>query len=385
MESKKGNPYKRANKWEFYYYIRDENGKRIQKRKGGFETKEEAAKELEICKAKVKLGMTISVARITVADFLEQWFSQHKRTLEPNSINGYYIDINHHIIPAIGNLKLANLKPSAIEEFYYDLMEEKNLSAKTVRYVHNVLKVALNTAVDDKLIAENPCIKVKLPKSKPYKATLLSVEQIQKLFEYLKNNRYEVEIKLACLHGLRRGEVLGLKFSDIDFEKHTMTINRQVTIIRTYDEQKEKETSYYGLKSLKTEKSNRVLEMSEETERLIRLKKIWCDGQKKRLEDMYENNDLICCNEDGTILSPQTLYHAFKRILKACDLPDMRFHDLRHSYATLCVDLNIPIKVISQALGHSSTAVTAEVYADSISAKKELAERISNAITSDKK
>lgn len=186
MESKKGNPYKRANKWEFYYYIRDENGKRIQKRKGGFETKEEAAKELEICKAKVKLGMTISVARITVADFLEQWFSQHKRTLEPNSINGYYIDINHHIIPAIGNLKLANLKPSAIEEFYYDLMEEKNLSAKTVRYVHNVLKVALNTAVDDKLIAENPCIKVKLPKSKPYKATLLSVEQIQKLFEYLK-------------------------------------------------------------------------------------------------------------------------------------------------------------------------------------------------------
>ncbi len=263
-------------------------------------------------------------------------------------------------------------------------MEKKGLSAKTVRYVHNVLKVALNSAVDDKLIAENPCVKVKLPKVNPYKATLLFVEQIQQLFEYLNNNRYEVEIKLACLHGLRRGEVLGLKFSDINFEKHTMTINRQVTIIRTYDEQKEKKESYYGLKSLKTEKSNRVLEMSDETEHLIRLKKIWCDERKKYLADMYEDNDLICCNEDGTILSPQTLYHAFKRILKACDLPDMRFHDLRHSYATLCVDLNIPIKVISQVLGHSSTAVTAEVYADSISAKKELAERISNAIT-DKK
>ncbi len=304
MENKKGNPYKRANKWEFYYYIRDENGKRIQKRKGGFETKEEAAKELEICKAKVKLGMTIPVARMTVGEFLEHWFSQHKRTLEPNSINGYYININHHIIPAIGTVKLANLKPSSIQAFYYDLMEEKNLSAKTVRYVHNVLKVAMNMAVDDKLIDENPCTKVRLPKSKPYKATLLSLEQIQKLFEYLNNNRYEVEIKLDCLHGLRRGEVLGLKFSDIDFEKHTMTINRQVTIIRTYDEQKEKETSYYGLKSLKTEKSNRVLEMSDETERLIRLKKIWYDERKKYLADMYEDNDLICCNEDGTILSP---------------------------------------------------------------------------------
>lgn len=94
MESKKGNPYKRTNKWEFYYYIRDENGKRIQKRKGGFETKEETTKALEIYKVKVKLGMTIPVSRITVAEFLEQWFSQHKRTLEPNSIN-------YHIIPAI--------------------------------------------------------------------------------------------------------------------------------------------------------------------------------------------------------------------------------------------------------------------------------------------
>ena len=92
---------------------------------------------------------------------------------------------------------------------------------------------------------------------------------------------------------------------------------------------------------------------------------------------------MLCCDDCGDVLSPQTLYHAFKRALKECNSPDIRFHDLRHSYATLCIDLNVPIKVLSQSLGHSSTAVTDAVYADSIRAKQELANMIGDAIKID--
>ena len=103
---------------------------------------------------------------------------------------------------------------------------------------------------------------------------------------------------------------------------------------------------------------------------------------KKKIGKDYYNYDLICCNDMGDLLSPQTLYHAFKRTIKKCELPDKtRFHDLRHSYATLCIDLNVPMKVLSQSLGHSSTAITDLVYADSIRAKRELSGVISNALS----
>lgn len=191
----------------------------------------------------------------------------------------------------------------------------------------------------------------------------------------LEGHRYETEIKLAMLLGLRRGEVLGLKYSDVDFARHTIAIQRQVSTIK--DDTKTDNKSYYGLKCLKSESSNRVLSTSPEIEQLIKRKKAYNDLQAQKLNEAYSSLDLICCDEVGNVLSPQTLYHAFKRVLDT----NTRFHDLRHSYAVLCIDLNVPIKVLSQALEHSSTAVNDSVYADSIRAKQELAGLVSNALS----
>ena len=204
--------------------------------------------------------------------------------------------------------------------------------------------------------------------------------QIRLPMKALEGHRYETEIKLAMLLGLRRGEALGLKYSDVDFARHTIAIQRQVSTIK--DDTKKDNKSYYGLKCLKSESSNRVLSTSPEIEQLIKRKKAYNDLQAQKLNEAYSSLDLICCDEVGNVLSPQTLYHAFKRILEKCGLPtNTRFHDLRHSYAVLCIDLNVPIKVLSQALGHSSTAVTDSVYADSIRAKQELAGLVSNALS----
>ena len=378
MGKKRGNPFLRGKTWVFIYYIYDENGKRKQVWKGGYKTKEEAEADLKKYQAMAALGKIKPSSSDTLEKYLNKWFESHKKTLEPSTINGYNTNIQNHIIPALGKIKLKDLKPSKVQQFYTMLMDEKELSSTTVLYVHNVLKTALKAAVDDKLIEENVCEKVKPPKAEKYKPQLLTVEQLQTLMKHIAGNKYEIEIKLAATLGLRRGEVLGLKFSDVNFEKHTISIQRQVSTVK--DDTQDSNGSYYGLKKLKSESSNRELYISSDIEDMIKQKREQQKLQKQALGADYIDYDLICCCDNGDILSPQTLYHAYKGILKKCSLPDARFHDLRHSYATLCIDQNVPMKVLSQSLGHSSTAVTDMVYADSISAKRELANLVSNAI-----
>lgn len=373
--NKKGNPFQRGKTWTFIYYVQNADGTRTQKWKGGYKTKKAAESDLKIYQAKAALNQTIPEAMLTLKDYLGQWFEKHKQLLAPNTINGYAVNINNHIVPAIGNLRLKDIKPSHLEVFYANLMNEKGLSAKTVKYIHNVLKVALKSAVDNKMIEDNPCLKAKTPKIPKFKSQLLSLQQLQTLLSAIEGNRFETEIKLAAMLGLRKGEVLGIKIGDLDTEKHSLHIQRQVSIVR--DNTIDTKSRYYGIKPLKSESSDRVLFISQDIESLILRKDIYNKGRKKLLGEAYQDNGLICCNDDGTVMSPQTLYHAFKRILKECGLPDIRFHDLRHSYATLCIDLNIPLKVISQNLGHSSTAVTDAVYADSIKAKMTVSDIIS--------
>lgn len=377
--NKKGNPFQRGKTWTFIYYVHNADGTRIQKWKGGYKTKKEAEADLKIYQAKAALNQTIPTASLSLKDYLKQWFEMHKKMLAPNTINGYAVNINNHIVPAIGNLRLKDIKPSTLESFYTDLMREKQLSAKTVKYIHNVLKVAFKSAVDDKIIEDNPCLKAKTPKVPKFKSKLLSLQQLQTLLSAIDGDKFEVEIKLATMLGLRKGEVLGVRIDDLDTSKHSLHIQRQVSIVR--DNTVDTKSQYYGIKPLKSESSDRVLFISQDIETLILRKDIYNKSQKKLLGTQYQDNGLICCNDDGTVMSPQTLYHAFKRILKQCGLPDIRFHDLRHSYATLCIDLNIPLKVISQNLGHSSTAVTDAVYADSIKAKQSVSDIITEKLT----
>ena len=322
--NKKGNPFQRGKTWTFIYYVTNLDGTRIQKWKGGYKTKKEAEEDLKIYQAKAALQQTIPVSALNLRDYLKQWFEVHKQMLAPSTVNGYAVNINNHIIPELGDEKLKDIKPSRLESFYSMLMKEKGLSAKTVKYIHNVLKVALKSAVDNKLIEDNPCLKAKTPKVPKFKSGLLSAPQLQTLLSALEGDRYETEIKLAVMLGLRKGEVLGIKISDLDTSKHTLHIQRQVSTTR--DNTVDKSAAYYGLKPLKSESSDRVLFISQDVEALILRKYIHNKSQKELLKENYHDDGLICCNDDGTVMSPHTLLRAFKRILKQCGLPDVRFH-----------------------------------------------------------
>ncbi len=383
MGNKKGNPFKRGKTWTIIYYIVDENGIRKQKWKGGYATKEEAEEALKEYKAKVALGMITvkNTSNETLGHFLERWFKIHSMDIKPNTQNGYRNNIYKHIIPALGDIKLKNLKPLMIEEFYHDLADDTGLSAKSIIYIHNTLSVALKAAVDEELITSNPCTKVKKPKVEKYKPVNLTLEQIQRLMKAIEGHRFELEIKLAVYLGLRRGETLGIMESSVDFEHHTLAIEHQITCIRTDDNGK----SYYGITTPKSESSERTLYIAPEIEELLKERIDRNRRNKAQHGEDYCDDGLINCNEDGSLISPQTLYHSFKSIARQLDFPEeMRFHDLRHSYAVLCIDQDISIYVLSKSLGHSSVRVTEDVYADSISAKRELSGIIAGAINGSK-
>lgn len=374
--NQRGNPFQRGNSWTFYYYITDSKGKSIRKFKGGYKTKKEAEYALKEYQSKANLNQFIPNCKMTLEQYLISWLDIHKQQLAPNTINGYYVNIHNHIIPVIGKVKLTELTTFEINRFYSYLLNEKQLSPKTIRYVHTVLRIALKHAEQDRLIDRNVCDYAKLPKINRYKSEVLTIDEINLLIEHCRHHRYGLEIILAITLGLRRGEVLGLKFSDCNFEKHTIHIQRQVTTSK--DRTENSDGSSYDLKILKTENSDRILYMPSTLEKIILFRRQQVQNHQHTLQGRYNNNDLICCKDNGDILSPQTLYHSFKQMLKELDLPDIRFHDLRHSYATAMLDSDVPLKVISQNLGHSSIGITGDIYADSIIKKKESADVADN-------
>ena len=271
--NKKGNPFKRGSTWTFIYYETDLDGNKRQRWKGGYKTKKEAEEDLKKYQANAILNRVATPCSMTVEQLInENWFPVHRKKLEANTINGYLNNINRHIIPAIGNIKLKDLKPAIIESFYFNtLTDVKKLSPRSVKYVHSVLKTALNYAVKNKITEYNVCNDVELPKIKKYKSKLLTQEQTRILIKHISGKRYETEITLALALGLRRGEILGIRISDIDFDNHILTICNQVTTNKVKDTSTADEV-YYGLKCVKTECSNRELCISEPIEKLLKKK-----------------------------------------------------------------------------------------------------------------
>ena len=377
--NKRGNPFKRGKSWTYIYYL-TENGKKVAKYKGGFATKKEAEQALKEIEAQILTGRFVQDKTTPLADYLRHWFTDiHMPTIRANTVNGYRNNIEKHIIPAIGAVPLGLLNRADIQKFYISLQSEKELSATSVLYVHRVLRMALNEAMLNGLILRNPCDGITI-KKKRYQATILDAEQIKRLLSAVIGSDCEIEVLLAITLGLRRGEVLGLRFQDFDFQKKTVTIRQQVTDVLDAESCKEQPGKVaWGLAEVKTERGNREIYVPQAVLDAVKQRELVVNKNRLQYGPDYKQHDLVCSWPDGDILCPQTMYHRFKRMLKTTSLPDIRFHDLRHSCASALLDMDVPLKVISDMLGHSSIKVTADIYIDVLEKKKQPAEKIQEA------
>ena len=293
----------------------------------------------------------ITYTNITFVDFMKKWL-ESKPDIRDNTKYIYQLAITSHIKPYFKEKKLQDIKPIDIQQYYN--FKLKTLSENTVLKHHATISGCLKYAVRMNLIPYNHAERVLLPKKQKYFANYYTKEQINNLFECVEGNDLELLIKMTAIYGLRRSEIVGLRWQSIDFEKHTIHINHTAVCSKggvIYDDR------------TKTVSSNRFLPLTAEIE--IKLLQLKCqqENDKKLFGNTYKDNDYVFKWKDGKPYKPEYITRQFNKILKENDSPKIRLHDLRHSAASLLVDLGFSLKEIQEYLGHSNISTTADIYA----------------------
>ncbi|MBO8183643.1 MAG: tyrosine-type recombinase/integrase [Archaeoglobus sp.] len=343
-------------------------GKRRQKWIYG-DTKKEVEAKVNKLIHQIETGTYMEVTNMTVADYLREWLKNHRVNLSILTAEGYERYIEKHIIPEIGSIQLIKLNPMHIQGLYTKKLEV--LSGKSVLQMHRILRKALNTALKSQIIPRNPADAVDPPKAEKYKIKVYDEEKFTELLNAVEGTDDEVPIVLAGGLGMRRGEVFGLRWSDVSFQKGTITVEQQLLPTKE------------GLifKKPKTEDSIRTIEVPDYILSILKR------HQKRQTENKlffgpeYKDYNLVCCKPNGEPINPSTYSHIFARILKKHGLEHIRFHDLRHFNATIMLKYNVPVKVASKRLGHSTTAITQDIYQHVLTdMDKEAAEKLNNAL-----
>lgn len=345
-------------------------------------TQEEAKRRYEKFKEDQCKGVLLKPNNLTLEEWLNRWLLDYMEGhVAPITFESYKYVISKHIVPALGMIKLKNLYTADIQRFYSKKSsggridgQEGGLSPRTIEIIHNVLRQALEQAVNESLILKNPSIYTKKPPKSKNHQNPLSTEQARDFLLNIKDD-WTYPIFLTALHtGMRRSEILGLEWRDIDFNKKTITVRRSVI------EVKGKVTPQ---NSTKNNSSNRTITMSDElANELYNLRKQRAKyiNPSDRGQNGLKTNSVFVW-PDGKMIRPSYLSHHFKKLLSLYDLPDVRFHDLRHTFATILLEKGISPKVVSEMLGHSSIRVTMDIYSHvSMEMQSEASQEIENAL-----
>ncbi|MBA4541952.1 site-specific integrase [Thermoactinomyces daqus] len=381
----KGHVRKRGSKWCFIIDLgRDpETGKRKQKWFSGFNTKKEAERAMATKIHELNQGVFIEPSKITLEDYLKRWLQDYALTnCAPRTYEGYESIIRNHLIPSLGKITLDRLKPMHIQKYYSDKLDhgrsdkKGGLSARTVHHHHRLLHKALEQAVKWQVITVNPVRAVSPPKPKRKQIQVLTRDEVLLLLKAAENSKLYEPIFFAVNTGMRRGEIFALRWSDVDFENQLISIRR--TLHRT------KDSGFVFRDSAKTDGSRRSIAVSDSVVKMLKKIKRKQLEQKMALGPAYQDHDLIFCRPDGTPFDLDYLSKAFGQFIRKANLPPIRFHDLRHTHATLLLQQGEHPKVVSERLGHSTITITMDLYSHVMpNMQKEAAQKLDNLLFGD--
>lgn len=349
----------------------DSNGKRLRDY-FSYPTKKEAQNALAEKVNELNNNTYIEPSKITVSQAMDEWFETSvKPTLKPNTQRGYLVNINH-IKNGIGNIVLQKLTAVQIQNFYKEL-ENNELSPRTIQYIHTNLKSALGYFYKMQIIPKNTAEFATVPKQRKPKNDYYTEEEAKELVEKTSDSDIYLEILLAVGLGLRRGEILSLTWNNIDFVKSSLNVCTSLSRIEGKN----------IVSSTKTISGERTLKIPSFIMAEInkRRQKQWSD--RKAIGKAYNENNLVCCRSDGSYYVCGSFTSKFSKLLSKIGMRHIRFHDLRHTNATLMMQYNIPIKVMSENLGHANTSVTMDTYSHvSEEMKTEIADKFEDELFS---
>ncbi len=321
-------------------------------------TKAEALAKREKAIADYHNGlMVFDTENLTTAEYLDRWLDDSKRdAVRQRTLENYAYVVRVHLKPTLGNTKLKALTPARVQSLYRSKLDS-GLSARTVRLIHTVLHGALKQAVRWELVARNVTEAVAAPKpdkSRKKEIRPLDQNQADALLEEVRGDRLGALYRLAVTAGLRQGELLGLRWQDVDLGRGTLCVRQQLT-----------RTKKHGLTFTepKTKKSRRSVKLTQGTVEALRAHRKRQLKEKLMMGHLWQDTGLVFTTTAGTPLDVGNLTnHSFRPLLERAGLPKIRFHDLRHTCATLLLRRNVNPKIVQELLGHASISETMDTY-----------------------
>jgi integrase len=378
--SQRGSIRKRGATWTAYWFVTDSAGQRVQRSKGGFRTKADGQAHLTEQLGKIQSGAYVESPKptTTVAAYLhEQWLPLQRSKLKPSTLKGYVDIIEGRIIPHLGGVRLAQLTGGRIAAMYAELRTDGNrrrgsggLSERSLLHTHTVLRKALADAVRQGYLARNPADDVDRPKPRSVEMKVWQAVDARAFLASVADHRLRACFTLALANGLRRGELLGLRWDDADLEAGRLSV-RRARVAAGYEVHEGDPKSGRA----------RVLDLDDGMVGELRR------HRRAQLEERiaagmaWQDTGYVFTAEDGAPLHPQTLAWHFEKAVKAAGVPVIRFHDLRHSCATLALRAGVHPKVVQEMLGHSSIVITLDLYSHVVPGmQREAAAKIGAAI-----
>jgi len=339
-------------RWEARYTAQTENGPKRKVLYG--KTRQEVAKKLTKAMADRDGGLVFDDEKLSLGEYLDRWLNDSVRdNVRPRTLDNYRLQVWQHIAPALGRIKLKNLSPGHVQRLYRSKLDA-GLKPSSVRTIHAALHRALKQAVRWGLVPRNVTDAVDPPKLVREEINALSPEETRRFLATARGDRLEALYVLAIHCGPRRGELLGLRWSDVDLDAGTLRINRQL--------QRMRDGSGLVFSEPKNKKARRTIRLTKAASEALRRHRKR-QAEEKLYGTLYEDQDLIFATTIGTPLEPSNIDNrSFKPLLVEAGLRPIRFHDLRHTCATLMLSQGVNPKIAQERLGHSTISQTMDTY-----------------------
>ncbi len=359
----RGNIEKRGeNTWRIRVYLgTDPDGKQRYYRETVHGTKKAAQQRLTELLRELDTGGFVEPSRETFAEYLERWLRDYaEHAVRPSTLRGYAMMIRRHIAPALGHIPLAKIRPMDLQQYYADALRKgrqdgrgEALSPQTVLHHHRLIHRALEQAVRWGLVARNVADAVEPPRVSRAEQRTWTPEEARQFLEALKGHRLYALYATAIMTGMRRGELLGLQWDDVNLEAGWLSV-RQALLEVEYRPR---------LMETKSRSSVRRVSIPPELVEILKAHRIAQAKERLAMGPMYEDHGLVFCQPNGRPLHPHNVSaRQFPRLCEAAGVPRIRFHDLRHTHATWLLAAGVHPKVVAARLGHSSTNLTLDTY-----------------------
>ncbi len=319
------------------------------------DTRKEAGEKLARALADRANGIVVDDKNLTIGEYLDRWLSDAVRgTVRESTFSRDKYLVTNHVKPSIGRLKLKNLNALHLQGLYRE-RQDSGLSPSTVQKIHHVLHKALGQAMRWDLIPRNPADLVKAPRPTPKEMHPLSAPEVRRLLVAATGDRLEALYVLAVHTGMRRGELLGLKCEDVDLDSAAVRVLRTQT--RTDNGRR------LSLGEPKTTKSRRTVRLAPRALEALRSHRARQAEEKLKSGSLFQDQSLVFAGEGGGLINPSNLrQRSFAPLVKRAGLPQITFHDLRHTCASLLFQMKVHPKFVQELLGHASVAITLDTY-----------------------